>query len=80
MNTEYMVLPTYVYVAGLDYCTTCFSLFVLLFSSLGRSLPPLWYLPALTKIHRPLLKILHCAQQLKKCRLKCFRGSTSLRR
>jgi len=47
-------------------------------SSLGRSLLPLWYLPALTKVHRPLLKILLSSQQLKKCRLKCFRGSTSL--
>jgi len=26
-------------------------------SSLGRSLLPLWYLAALTKVHRPLLKI-----------------------
>jgi len=49
-------------------------------SSLGRSLLPLWYLPALIKVHRPLLKILLSSQQLKKCCLKCIRGSTSLRR
>jgi len=49
-------------------------------SSLGRSLLPLCYLPALTKVHRPLLKILLSSQQLKKCRLKCFWGSTRLRR
>jgi len=49
-------------------------------SLLGRSLLPLWYLPALTKVHRPLLKILLSSQQLKKCRRKCFRGSTRLRR
>jgi len=41
-------------------------------SSLGRSLLLLWYLPALTKVHRPLLKILLSSQQLKKCRLKFF--------
>jgi len=34
-------------------------------SSLGRSLLPLWYLPALTKVHWPFLKILLSSQQLK---------------
>jgi len=32
-------------------------------SSLGRSLLPLWYLAALTKVHRPQLKILLSSQQ-----------------
>ena len=62
-----------------DTCGVKVGLYTIL-SSLGRSLLPLWYLAALTKVHRPLLKILLSSQQLKKVSSKMFSGSTRLRR
>jgi len=43
-------------------------------SSLGRSLLPLWYLPALTKVHRPLFENFAKFTAVEKMSSKLFSG------